>query len=174
MVFIISGKQGEGKTSRLIEVVELLRKAGKKPVGFVADGSWKDGLRDSFTIRNIQSGASTPMCRSTRVEGWQKEGRFYFNPQAIDSGNKWLSQIETHKADFTVVDEMGIFELDGKIWHPLFQRLLDDAHCPLIITVRESIVEKLIDKYKLSAVEIFKLESPADLIAESLLNFSTV
>ena len=167
-VFIISGAQGEGKTTRLKEVLNLLQKSDKSFAGFVAVGSWDNNKRTAFNLVNIQSGDSIPLCGITAKENWLKAGRFYFNRDAIAMGEKWLLENKNSQTGFVVIDEIGIFELDNKIWHTAFQKLLKQSNCQLIITVRESILENIIQKYMLENIEVFSLKSTAKEIAERI------
>ncbi len=169
-VFIISGAQGEGKTTRLKEVVRLLQQKRKSIAGFVAEGSWENNKRSAFTLVNIESGESIPLCGSTAKNNWLKSGRFYFNRDAIAIGEKWLGESSTSQADFIVIDEIGIFELDNKIWHAAFQKLLKQSNCNLIITVRNSIIERIVQKYNLENIEVFSLKIAANEIAEKIYN----
>lgn len=167
-VFIITGKQGEGKTTRLKEVVDLIQKSGKTVVGFVAVGSWKAGKRNAFTILNIQTGESILLCSDSPTKGWQKEGRFFFNPAAIAMGEKWLGECEALQADFAVIDEIGKFELDRKVWHQALQQRLKSSRSKLIITVRERILDQIVSEYALLKPGIFPLKMSASAIVEKL------
>jgi len=167
-VFIISGTQGEGKTTHLKEVVRLLQEKRRSIAGFVAEGSWENNKRTAFTLVNIKSGESIPLCGSTAKDGWMKEGRFYFNRDAIAMGEKWLGESISSRSDFVVIDEIGIFELNNKIWHTAFQKLLKQSNCNLIITARNSIIEKIIQKYALENIEVFSLKVTAKEITDKI------
>jgi nucleoside-triphosphatase len=167
-VFIISGEQGEGKTTRLKEVLTLLQKGGSGIGGFVAEGFWEDNKRTAFTLVNARSGESIPLCSIVAGEFSLQAGRFFFNPDAITKGEKWLMDSEHSGADYVVLDEIGIFELEGKIWHRVFQYLVKHSNCPLIITVRNSALKRLVEKYRLEDVEIFSVDIPAAAIVEKL------
>jgi nucleoside-triphosphatase THEP1 len=167
-VFIISGAQGGGKTTRLKDVLSLLQKKGRSFSGFVAEGSWENNKRIAFTLVNVKTNESVPLCGLSAKVNWQKNGRFYFNPEAIAIGEKWLGKSNTSPVDLIVIDEIGIFELDNKVWHPAFQLLLQQSNCRFIITVREGIVEQIIQKYKLDKVEVFSLKTTAEEIVERI------
>ena len=167
-VFVISGAQGEGKTTLLKKVLGLLQKNGKSIAGFVAEGTWENDKRTAFTLVNIQSGESVLLCTTVAKDNWVKEGRFYFNREAIVLGEKWLEGSNTFQTNVVVIDEIGIFELNNKIWHPAFQKVLNQSNCQLIITVRKSIVENIIQKYTLENVEVFSVEDTAEEIVEKI------
>ena len=167
-VFIITGAQGEGKTTRLKEVLGLLQKNRRTFAGFVAEGTWENNKRTAFTLVNIQSGESVPLCSIVAKDNCLQEGRFYFNRAAIARGEKWLLDCDVSSAEFAVIDEIGIFELDNKIWHTAFQKLLNQSDCHLIITVRKSIIDRIIQKYRLKNVEVFSVKDKAVEIAERI------
>lgn len=168
-IFIISGEQGAGKTTRLKEVLSLLQRKEVSVAGFIAEGSWENNKRTAFTLVNIQSGESMPLCRNKLNDSWIQLGRFFFDPNAISMAEKWLQEgVSTH-ADLIAIDEIGLFELNGKVWHSALNKLLKQDKQAVIITVRNRFLERVIKKYNLQKVEIFSVDTAAFIIAEKLL-----
>ena len=168
-IFIISGEQGAGKTTRLKEVLSVLQRKGVSVAGFVAEGSWENKKRNAFTLVNIQSGESIPLCSNKLNDSWIQEGRFFFNPNAISRAEKWLLEGVSAHANYFAIDEIGLFELNGKIWHSAFSKLLKQDDRAIIITVRDRFLERVIEKYNLKKVEIFSVNTAAFIIADKLL-----
>ena len=171
-VYIISGEQGEGKTTRLKEIVDLLQQAGIKVGGFIAEGTWKEGIRNSFSLLHIGDRSVFPLCQTEPKEGYIQLKRFWFNPKAIRAGEEILNSCLTGEAEVIVLDEIGIFELEGKMWYNAFVRLLQESNKPLIISVRHKIKDKVLEKFAIRSYSIFAVnESPfyvADTIRKSL------
>lgn len=168
-IFIISGGQGSGKTTKLKEVLSILQKKGVSVAGFIAEGSWENNKRNAFTLVNIQSGESIPLCSNKLNDSWIQMGRFFFDQNAISKAEKWLLEGVSAHVDCFVIDEIGLFELDGKVWHSAFKKLLKQDNRAIIITVRDRFLERVIKKYNLQKVEIFSVDTAAFIIAEELL-----
>jgi len=56
------------------------------------------------------------LCRSKIDASFTKIGRFYFNPVAIKSGIQILNNPNISDLELIVIDEIGLFELHGKLW----------------------------------------------------------
>ena len=89
-----------------------------------------------YEIQNIQTGKTLPLASRGFIENWNKTGNFYFNPEAILFGNKILTDPGLIKNDLIVLDEIGPFELDGKIWADSVSHLIITSDCPMILVVR--------------------------------------
>jgi nucleoside-triphosphatase THEP1 len=161
-VYIITGKQGEGKTTLLREVVDRLQHAGVKTGGFIAEGTWKDGQRAGFSLVRISDGESFPLSTTSPKEGYFKLKRFWFNPETVRVGNEALLACLNDETQVVVIDEIGIFELEEKIWYRPFINLLAETDKPLIITVRDKIKEEVLKKFGLNTYTFFSTgESPS-------------
>ena len=97
-----------------------------------------------------------------------KLGNFYFNPDAIKMGNEIL-QHDQKTADIIIIDEIGIFELQERVWFNSFQQLLESCSKPLIITVREKIVDEVIKKFGLQHVQVFGVNDHVPNIIDTIL-----
>lgn len=162
-VFIISGKQGGGKTTTLTLVVNFLKKDNFNIYGFVAPGEWEDGKRKKFLIRDIRSGNQRILCQNIDKKGFEKYGRFYFDPQTIFFGEQLL-----HKAkpgDLLVIDEIGRFEIKGNVWSKLFRKLIRNSQNPLLITVRDEFITKVIQEFGIKKHIIFQADEDVTLIS---------
>lgn len=146
-VFIISGRSGQGKTTLLKLMVEVLKKKGLIISGFYAEGKWEENSRSNHRLVNISDNSKIELCTTNKTEGWQKEKHFYFNPEAIKFGNKILKEAIISKSKFIVIDEIGHFELQGKIWASAFEKLLKSTSKTIVITVKPKLVNPLIIKF---------------------------
>lgn len=98
---------------------------------------------------NIETGDIMPLSSEAHSAGWEKTGRFYFNPGAISLGNKILCNPDINNNDLVVVDEVGPFELDGKIWADSITKQIMGGSSPLLWVVRRQLAGKVIGKWKL-------------------------
>ena len=164
-VFIISGEQGKGKTTVLMQVINELIEKGIGLDGFVAVGEWNNNLRTGFSIKHLKSGESQLLCFDHPDEKFEQIGRFYFNPQTIKLGEKILSPAKDSGIRVKVIDEIGLFELQGKVWANIFTELLNSDTYPLLITVREKFVKQVITKFQIENYLVFDLRQTASKIA---------
>lgn len=146
-VFIISGRSGEGKTTLLKKVVKVLKKKGQIISGFYTEGKWEENSRSNHCLINIANNSNIELCTTIKTDGWQKEKHFYFNPEALKFGNKILEDAIISKSNLIVIDEIGPFELQGKIWANAFERLLKTTSNTILITAKQKLINDLVLKF---------------------------
>lgn len=169
-IFIITGEQGEGKTSCLIEVVDFLKIRDVKMIGFVAKGYWKNGLRSGFDLVDVNTNNQFVLCKSNFEKNFQKIGRFYFKPETIAIGNDILCETNISNDTLIVIDEIGLFELKGQLWADSLKKLLQTTSNPILITVRKNFVEDVISHFKINNYKLFNQSEPAKEIAARIHN----
>lgn len=168
-VFIITGKTGSGKTTFLENLIPGLRKQKLSVTGFLAlRNSNKEEVQD-YDLKLIDTNVSPPLASRGYVKGWTKVSNFYFNPEALQRGNKILSDPQIQKRDIVVIDEIGIFELDGKIWANAVSRLINNGSISMIWVVRNALVEKVITKWALKDPVIIDIEKVSIKDAEKMI-----
>lgn len=167
-IFIISGGQGAGKTAKLWRIVRRLDQLNFRLAGFVAEGYWDGNLRSGFDLVNIDNKDRKVLCRNEFAEKYTQIGRFYFNPEAINYGKNLLNIRKNQEMDLLVIDEIGRFELQGKLWAELFMKLIQDSNNNLIITARYIFVDEIISNFGLNRVVIFDLNDQDEDIIEQI------
>ena len=165
-IFIISGEQGEGKTTRLTEVVKALKSNGLVVKGFTAPGDWTENLRTDFLIKDICSHKSRLLCRDKTKEGFEKIGRFYFDPETIIFGKQIL--LDGKPGDLLVIDEVGKFEINGKVWSGVLNTLIKRSKNPLMITIRDQYVTDVIRHFQITNSFVFNVKEDAPAILEKV------
>jgi nucleoside-triphosphatase len=171
-VYIITGEQGAGKTTLLGKVVDKLQEAGVKTGGIIAEGTWKDGQRNSFKLMRLSDNRSFLLSSVRPQNGFFKLKRFWFNPEAVEAGNKELQDCLTNDTQVVVIDEIGIFELEEKVWYHSLVSLLKETDKTVIITVRNKIKKEVLKKFGLNNYSFFSTEEhpsgATDVIISSL------
>jgi nucleoside-triphosphatase len=175
-IIIITGDQGEGKTSFVEETILLLRSANIQCSGILARGTWKNGLRDRFYLEDLKSGKKIVYCQRGSEKGWEKIRHFYINPAGQDFGQQALSPGSVKHGSVVVIDEIGPFELEGKGWARSLEVLLAARISVLLIVIRRSLLEDVLNKWKIKKAEQFDVKdtSPEALyyFLEKILNQS--
>jgi len=156
-VFIITGKTGSGKTSFLLKMIEELRRKDLSIAGFAAMSVPGDGPSGSFDILDLVSGKIIPLASRRFSEGYERIGNFYFNPEGIQTGIDLLEDPLINNNDLIAVDEIGPFELEGKVWAESLTRLLDRRSCPVLLVVREQLLAEVINKWCLQDAMILDI-----------------
>lgn len=86
-------------------------------------------------------------------------GRFHFYTAAFDKGNSIMLTALNQKPDWLVIDEAGKLELDGKGFYDSIVKAVDVYNNEkiagnLLITVRESLCNKVISFFKIKNFQI--------------------
>ncbi len=165
-VFIITGKQGAGKTTRLMETVELLKAKTPGLFGFYASGDWAHGFRKRFRIVDIHSGESHLLCARQNAAA-QPKRNFVFYSDALQAGKEILLSGVKRNGSVAVLDEIGRYELEGKVWHDTLQYLLQQQ-LVVLFTVRESLLPEVLHNFGIKHPHIFTLDVPPEEIARAI------
>ena len=156
-VFIITGQTGSGKTTFLMSLIDQLRGKALSIAGFAALSVPEDGPSGSFNILDLVSGKILPLASRRFSEGWEPIGNFYFNPEGMLMGKNILEDPLINNNDLIVVDEIGPFELEGKIWAESLTRLLAMRSGPVLLVVREHLVSQVIQQWSLTDAMIIEI-----------------
>jgi len=144
-VVIVSGKQGEGKTTQCLKLADEAVKEGRIIGGFVAPGKWQDGLRHSFDLLDLRTRNVYELASRDKKEGWEKVGSFYFNPETIKIGEIILRE-HVKDSEWLFVDEIGKFDIQARVWGPIMKEILPISSFT-IIAVRENFVDDVKDYF---------------------------
>ncbi len=153
-VIIITGSKGEGKTTKLQSLIKLLLKKNIPITGFIAPASFVDGERNTYNLKGIGSEETITLCSSISQIGYEKIGSFYFNNPAIILGNQILKSASRNNK-IIVIDEIGPFELKGKVWYNSMLSAMKQDGKVIIITVREILVEEIVVKFNIDNYSVF-------------------
>ncbi len=155
-IIIISGNIQQGKTTFVRKVINRLQRQNVEIGGFMSNVVYEGENRVGYKLENLSTGDSMELCSIVRHAEWKKQGKFYFNPEALLSGIKIL-EFETQNPDLIVIDEIGPLEAKSEGWSPAIQKIADNANAPMIWVVRDSLVNKLSRKWPVGKIYHFKL-----------------
>ena len=156
-VFILTGDTGSGKTTFLLDMIDALRRQNISMAGFTAISDPGDGAPGVYQIADLVSGRKLPLAARRYTEGWENIGNFYFNPEAIRLGKGLLEDPRITDQDLIIIDEIGPFELSGEVWAEPVTALLDRRSCPVLLVVRASLVEKVMEQWSLPDARVFTI-----------------
>ena len=146
-IIIVTGDRHSGKTTFIKEMVAHLENHHIPLAGFYAQGHWENNQRSGFTLTILPNLTTIELCNRT-TKSWQQFGVFHFNPTAINAGINALNNAP--EGAVVVVDEIGLFELEGKLWANAFERILSEKKHSIIVSIRQSFLEQAKEKWNFS------------------------
>jgi nucleoside-triphosphatase len=149
-VFIITGEQGQCKTTFLHLVLSLTVGLNVRVRGVIAPGHVRDGRRSGFTLINLATGEHEKLCSIDPDPRCEVHGRYYFRPEGLAFGRRALVPPDPRETDLMVVDEVGRFELQGAVWADQLDRLVALPHPPMIWTVRRRLLDTVIQRWNIA------------------------
>lgn len=155
-ISIIVGDRHSGKTTRLLKYIDELNGKAVSVAGIVAIGSFKDGIRDSFLIKDITTNTEKVFMTRENCTNCDKIGGFYINNEAYKWGVNVLHKAINSSANTIVIDEVGQLELNGNGWYTSLLKLLKTDK-NIVITVRDKFLDEIVSKFKLNEETIEKL-----------------
>lgn len=155
-VFVVTGTIGEGKTAWLATLTGLLKDKGVSVGGILALRIVEDGITLGYDVSDISTGIRTPFLRQTGSETMGVE-RFTVNDSGYRAGYAALDPDVSRKKDVVIVDEVGPLELRGRGWSKRISELLCETKPILIIAVRKSLTEAVIEKFGTINVRIIEV-----------------
>jgi len=146
-IYIFTGEIKSGKTTRLQKFISgnpgtdgILAPVinGKKHLVRIKTSETKllehDGIDKSITLTKI--------------------GNYDFIKSVFDWGQKELYDAYLKKPSRLIIDEIGPLELKGEALEPIVSKILNDANpadTKIILVVRNFLLEKVIENYKLQS-----------------------
>ena len=155
-IYILSAAQGEGKTTRCLELVDQLKAKGESVGGIVAPGFWENNIRSGFDLMDVHTSQKIPFANRESIEDWIKIKAFYFNPKAIQEGEGIL-RAAVSENDWIILDEIGKLDVRGYIWNSVFSELIKIPNKNWIVCVRDIFVDEVIQHWKMQNVKVLQL-----------------
>ena len=167
-VFIVTGSIGEGKTAWLVKLAGLLRDRGIVTGGILALRIIDDDVTTGYDISAISSGIRTPFLRLTGPETVGVE-RFTMINEGYYAGQNALDPQAISHCRVVIVDEAGPLEIRDQGWSNRIRELLSETGKTIIITVRDSLVGTVMEKFGINDARIIDVgkNSPA-VVAEEI------
>ncbi len=161
-VIILSGGQGEGKTSLLATLIRTMRKEGIVVSGICAPVVYAQGKRIGYDIEDIRTGITIPLCRIAVETTLPDVGSFSFLPDGLSAGRRALEPDTGHLPEVLIIDEVGPLELGGKGWADQLEKILRSFPGTVILVVRTGLVPQVLDRWRIHPAAIWTLPAPFD------------
>lgn len=148
-VIIITGEIGSGKTKLISEISFRIKESGLKTGGIIAPAVYEQGNKIGYSITDIATGNTIQLSQITEIEGMPRVGKYFFKAEALDFGRNALSVERNMESQIVLIDEIGAWELQGQGWASSLNELIINCEMPLIITVRKSFLDLVIENWML-------------------------
>ncbi len=145
MRIILSSKQHVGKTTACEKLVALLETDGVRCGGILCLG---DEVRDL-------AGGSMRFLHHEETDDSVKVGRFWIGRDALDFAERAILS-SVAKGHLTFVDEYGMLEWRMQGLHRATEKALERGRA--VILVRETLLERFLERFKAYRFEIFVLD----------------
>jgi nucleoside-triphosphatase THEP1 len=157
-IFIVTGDRASGKTTLLAALAEEFRQRQRSVGGILSPVVRKDSMRIGYDVMNIRTGERVPLCRNEPDGVGVTIGEWIFRDDGIRFGCAALDPFSLIACDLVIVDEVGPLELENKVWATSLDRLAGSSPCPIILAVREHLIERVQDRWSFIAECVWKIE----------------
>ena len=157
-IYILTGERGIGKTTFLSRLIDELRKKNILAGGILSPVVYRDSVRLGYDVLNIRTGERTILCRNEPGADDIKIGDWVFRNDGIQFGNSALDQLSLIGCILVIVDEVGPLELENKVWCQSLDLLIGSSPNPLILVVRENLIESVKDRWSFNPKTIWKIK----------------
>ncbi len=167
LIYIISGNQGEGKTTFIKELAVELRNNGYQCSGFYAEGYWNQQVRSRFDIVEINGAYREILCNLSSEKGDLQYRHFFFKHQALKLGSNILENACGSRT-ITFIDEVGGLESENKGWADAIAKLLLNPPLAMIWTARKTFINDICGKFNITPRSIWdiSLTNPGQVLLE--------
>lgn len=146
-VVLITGEIGSGKTTLISAISARLKASGVLAGGILASAVYENETKTGYKIQDVATDKEMHLSHTNDTEGLARVGRYFFIPEAIDFGRAALSAERNRNSQIVLIDEIGAWELQGQGWAGSLNELIINCNMPLIITVRKSFLELVIENW---------------------------
>lgn len=169
--FIITGARHAGKTTYAAKLNEILSDTGISSGGFLCEGTFKDGERNSFFIKSLLTNEKELLAdknESINSENYSF-GCFTFHQKGFDFAYKEYENSILNKKDVIFIDEIGRLELKGGGFAKLFYKM--PVNSMLIAVCRYDFISEVNSVFFNNQAEIIYINDDILLSAEKVKNY---
>lgn len=156
-IHLITGGTQSGKTTLVARLVKQLKSEQLVVRGFICHGTMVKGTRTDYQLTDLDGTANIPLASIEPKQGWERIGRFSFNPEAWIQGEAMIRSGLSGNPDLVVVDEVGPLELQGGGWTRVLELLSNAPHVEQLWVVREQILTDVIRQWDVPEANVYRL-----------------
>ena len=156
-IFIISGSIGQGKTTQIQKIVESLKSQNITVGGIFSPRIMENETTIGYDIVDIMTDNRVKFLRKTTNENQTKIGNYSILPDGLQIGINALTTSKNRNNKIVIIDEVGKLELENKGWAKNITNLINTSNNNLILSVRDSLTQLVIQKWNLKDYTIFNI-----------------
>jgi len=172
-IFIITGSIGQGKTAMVQKIIEVFREKGIAMGGIYSPRVMENNTTIGYNIIDIANCDNEEFLRLNTNESIMEIGRFKILPKGLQKGAEILKSSNSRNNKIVVIDEVGNLECENQGWAASMQDLIDQPNTHLLLVIRDSLAEKVIQRWNFKQPFVFNISKHdhleiSDLILEQL------
>ncbi|NOU18817.1 MAG: hypothetical protein HOO91_14785 [Bacteroidales bacterium] len=156
-VFIITGSIGQGKTAMVQKVIEVFKEKGIAMGGIYSPRVMENNTTIGYNIIDIATCDNEEFLRLKVNESVMEIGRFRVLSKGLQKGSDIIKSSNNRNNKIVVIDEVGNLECENQGWATSIQDLIDRSNTHLLLVVRDSIAEKVIQKWNFKQPFVFNI-----------------
>ncbi|MFN8258361.1 MAG: nucleoside-triphosphatase [Bacteroidales bacterium] len=157
-IFIISGAVAQGKTSRLRNLVSLLKSENIAVGGILSPRVMENEITTGYDVEDISTGKREAFLRINDENNGQKIGKYNILPSGLQAGKHILAGLLDADNKIIIIDEVGKLELEEGGWAPKLNELVLTSKSTLILSVRNKFVEQVKTKWGLENAVVLNVD----------------
>jgi len=156
-VFILTGAVGQGKTTQIRNIINVLKEKKINVGGIYSPRLMENGITTGYDIVDISKNVRERFLKLAGNDDVNRVGKYSIISGGLQSGLNALDAANIKRNQVVVIDEVGILELDGQGWAHKIDDLLKASINHLLIVVRENLVGEVIKKWDLKPGFVFNI-----------------
>lgn len=157
-VTLLSGTKGSGKTCFLTQFTKDLSAEGWSIAGILAPRMSEEEGMAGYLLINLQTKIEYPFLHKESRPNKTDVGKYRLCRKGYRAGLKALHRARKSNPDLIIIDEIGPLELRNKGWAAQLKELLENTDIPLLLVVRETLVEEVKKKWNTATFKTLSLE----------------
>ncbi len=158
-VIIITGEVGGGKTSLMSAIASKLKENGIEAGGIIAPAVYENGIKTGYDLITLTGSQKMRLSQTNEIDGMPKVGKYFFIPEAIESGRDALAIANNQHSRIVLIDEIGAWELQGQGWAASLNELIIQCDMPVVLTARKIFLELIIQSWMFQNPVIIEAEN---------------
>ena len=156
-ILLFTGQVHSGRTRFMEAMAAGLRTRGMEPHGFLSRGEGRVE-RTGYMLKDLEDESLLALAGREELPGWERQGRFYFNPEALMKGNRILEKAMDATAPVIIVDEVGPMELEGRGWAPALDRLVLLQEGIQLWMTRNRVLDRVRERWGIPLTNVYPAE----------------
>jgi nucleoside-triphosphatase THEP1 len=156
-VFILTGSPGQGKTTCLQKIIEIINREKINLGGIYSPRMMENNKTTGYDIVDICSNKREVFLRLTEDKNLNKIGKYSIFPQGLQLGSNALKVSNNLNNKIVAIDEVGYLELGNQGWGSNIQDLIKASNNHLLLVVRDSLTHKVIQNWNFRPCFVYNI-----------------